>query len=141
MFVHCGLPIHQRSGSTFTFLLCGMKSNLFNRYFMNVHRMTTRSLLRRTYYLNDQQTKYVSIYLNDDNLKTEVKFGTPVHAVLNEMQYFILVTFKSDMPKSEVHELGDPQHTLSVYCGQYIRITSENTQVLLSKNDWSQLLD
>jgi len=46
-----------------------------------------------------------------------------------------------DIPKNEMHELGDPQHTLSVYCGRYIRITSENTQVLLSKKDWSQLLD
>ena len=64
-----------------------------------------------------------------------------MHALLNEMQWFILVTFKSDMPKNEVHELGDPQHTLSVYCGRYIRITSEKTQVLLSIKDWSQLLD
>jgi len=37
------------------------------------------------------------------------------------------------MPKNEVHELDDPQHKLSVYCGRYIRITSENSQVLLSK--------
>ena len=59
----------------------------------------------------------------------------------HEMQWFILVTFKGDIPKNEVHELGDLQHTLSVYCGRYIRITSENTQVLLSKKDWSQLLD
>jgi hypothetical protein len=40
-----------------------------------------------------------------------------------------------------VHELGDSRHTLSVYCGRYIRITSENTQVSLSKKDWSQLMD
>ena len=99
-------------------------------------------LLRRTYHLNEQQTKHVSIYLNDDNLKPEVTIGTPSgHAVLNGMQWFILLTFKSDMPRNEVHELGDPQHTLSVYCGRYIRITSENTQVHLSKKDWSQLLD
>jgi len=71
-----------------------------------------------------------------------VKIGTPSgHAVLNEMQWLILVKFKGDMPKNEVHELGDPQHTLLVYCGRYIRITSENTQVLLSKKVWSQLLD
>jgi len=61
--------------------------------------------------------------------------------VLYEIQWFILVTFKSDTPKSEVHELGDPHHTLSVYCGQYIRITSKKSQLLLSKKDWSQLLD
>jgi hypothetical protein len=40
-----------------------------------------------------------------------------------------------------MHELGYSSHTLSVYCGRYIRITSENTQVYLSKKDWSQLLD
>jgi len=40
-----------------------------------------------------------------------------------------------------VHELGDSQHTLSLNCGRYIRITSENTQVCLSKKDWSQLMD
>jgi len=55
------------------------------------------------------------------------------HEILNEMHMFILVTFKTDIPKNEVHELGDPQHTLSVFCGRYIRITSENTQVHLSK--------
>jgi len=57
------------------------------------------------------------------------------------MQWFILVTFKSNMPKNVVHELRDPQHTLSVYCGRYIRFTSEKTQGLQRKNDWSQLLD
>ena len=40
-----------------------------------------------------------------------------------------------------MHELGDPRLTLSMYCGRYIRITSENTQVYLSKNDWSQQMD
>jgi hypothetical protein len=37
-------------------------------------------------------------------------------------------------------ELGNSRHTLCMYCGRYIRITSENTQVYLSK-DWSQLMD
>ena len=40
-----------------------------------------------------------------------------------------------------MHELGDPRHTLSMYCGRYIRITNEDTQVYLSKKVWSQLLD
>jgi hypothetical protein len=85
-------------------------------------------LLRRTYYLNEQETKYVSIYLNNDDLKPYVKIGTSSgHAVLNEIQWFILLPFKSDIPKNKVHELGDSKHTLSVYCGRYIRITSENT--------------
>ena len=74
-----------------------------------------RRLLRRTYYLNEQETKYVSIYLNNDDLKATLKIGASSgHAVLNEIQWFILVTFKSDIPKNEVHELGDSQHTLSV---------------------------
>jgi len=71
-----------------------------------------------------------------------VKIGTSSgHGVLNEMQWFILVIFKSNIAKNEVHELGDPRHTLSMYCGQYIRITSEDAQVYLSKKDWSQLMD
>jgi len=98
-------------------------------------------LLRRTYYLNEQEKKYVSIYLNDD-LKPQVKILTSSgHAVINEIQWFILVTFKSDIAKNEVHELGDSQHTLSVNRGRYIRITSKNTQVYLSKKDWSQRMD
>ena len=71
-----------------------------------------------------------------------MKIGTPyVHAVLNEMQWFILVTFKSVISNNEVQELGDTKHALSVFCGRYIRITSEKTQVHLSRKDWSQLLD
>jgi len=85
-------------------------------------------LFRRTYYLNEQETKYVSIYLNNDDFKPQVKIGNfSGHAVLNEIQCFILVIFKSDIPKNKVHELGDSQHTLSEYCGRYMRITSENT--------------
>ena len=91
------------------------------------------SLLRRTYFLNEQETKYVSIYLSDD-LKPQVKIGNSSgHAVLNDTQWFILVTLKSDIPKGVVQELGDSRHTLSLYCGLYIRITSENTQGHLSK--------
>ena len=69
--------------------------------------MIAWGLLRPTYYLNEQETKYVSIYFNDDNLKTEVKIATPSgDAVLHELQRFILLTFKSDLSKNEVHELG-----------------------------------
>jgi len=40
------------------------------------------SLLRRTFFLNEQETKYVSIYLSDD-LKPQVKIGNSSgHAVL-----------------------------------------------------------
>ena len=52
------------------------------------------------------------------------------------------MTFKDNTPKGEVHELGESRHTLSVPCGQYIRITSENTQVVLSKkNDWAYVTE
>ena len=71
-----------------------------------------------------------------------MKFGTSSgHVVLNEMKWFILVTFKSNIPKNEMHELGDSRHTLSMYCERYIRITSENTQVYQITKVWSQLMD
>jgi len=132
MFVHGEQPIFKLSGSTITFLVYNMKSAHLSLVIINVFHMT--GLLRRTYYFNEQEKKYVSIYLNNDDLKPHLKIGTSSdHAVLNEIQWFILVTFKSDIPRSEVQELGDSQHTLSVYCGRYIRITSEYTQVYLSK--------
>ena len=91
-----------------------MQSARLSLVIINVFQMA--GLLRRTYYLNEQETKYVSIYLNNGDLKPQVKIGTSSgHAVLNEIQWFILVTFKGDIPKNEVHELGDSQHTLSVY--------------------------
>jgi len=72
--------------------------------------------------------------MTTSNHKPHLKIGTSSdHAVLNEIQWFILVTFKSDIPKNEVQELGNSQHTLSGYCGRYIRIPSENTQLYLSK--------
>ena len=39
-FVHCGLPIHKLSGSTFTSLLYSMQSALLNSNFFNVFQMT-----------------------------------------------------------------------------------------------------
>jgi hypothetical protein len=42
--------------------------------------------------------------------------------------------------KNEVHELADSRHTLSVYCGRYIHITSEDVSVLLNKSEWSYLM-
>ena len=90
-------------------------------------------LLRCAFFFNEQETNCVSVYLNGD-LKPQVKiWTTSSHVVLNDLQWFILVTFKSNISKNEVHELGDSRHTLSIYCGQYIRIRSKNTQVYLSK--------
>ena len=107
-----------------------MQSPLLSLHSINVFQML--GLLRRIYFLNQQETKYVSIYLNE-GVKPEVKIGTSSgHVLLNEIQWFILVTFTSNLLKNEVHKLGDPRHTLSMYCGRYIRITSEDTQVYLS---------
>ena len=116
-----------------------MQSALLSLQIIDVFQMTV--LVRRTCFFNQQEKKYVSIYLNE-GLKSEVKIGTSSgHVLLNEMQWFILVTFTSNIVKNEVHELGDPSHTLFLYYGRYIHITSEDTQVYLSKKDWSQLLD
>ena len=93
------------------------------------------SLLQRTYNLNEKETKKVSLYL-DHNLRLRVKIEAPSRrALLNDTQWFILVTFKYNIPKGEVHELGDSLHTPSIHCGPYVRITSEKIQVLLSKKD------
>ena len=74
-----------------------MQSVLLSLLSINVFQMT--GLLRRTYFLNQKETKYVSIYL-DEGLKPEVKIGTSSgHVLLNEMQWFILVTFKSNIAK------------------------------------------
>ena len=116
-----------------------MQSALLSLHIIDVFQMTVS--LRRTFFFNEQETYYVSVYLYE-NLKPQVKIGTTSgHVVLNDLQWFILVTWKSNISKNEVHELGDSRHTLSMYCGRYICITSENTQMYLSKKDWSQLMD
>jgi hypothetical protein len=60
--------------------------------------------------------------------------------VLNELRKFIPATFKSNVTKNVLHELGHPRYTKSMYCGRYIRITSETIQVCLRQHDWSQLM-
>jgi len=123
---------------SFTLLVCIMETARLSLHMTNVFQVT--GLLRRTYFFNEQETKYVSIYLND--LKTQVKIGTSSgYAMINDIQWFILVTFKIHIPNSEVHKLGDSRHTLFMYYGRYNLITSENTQVYLSKKDWSGLTD
>jgi hypothetical protein len=56
-------------------------------------------------------------------------------------QLFILVTFKDNIPKGKVSELGDSCHTLCMHCEKYKRITSENSQVFLSKKGWAYLIE
>jgi hypothetical protein len=117
-----------------------MSSAHLSQDFIDVLQMT--GFLRRSFYLNENGTKYVSVYLDISDLKSHVKIGPPSgHAVLNEVQWFILVIFKGNIPKNKEHKLGDSKHSLSVYCGRYIRIKSENTQVYLCKKDRSLLMD
>ena len=74
------------------------------------------TLLRFAYCLNEQETKCVSIYQND-NLRPQVKNETSsVRVVLNGTQWFILVTFKDHVPKDELHKLCDSRHILPMYC-------------------------
>ncbi len=87
----------------------------------------------------------------DDKLRQHIPGWDPPHAredckffvrvVLNQMQWFILVTFKDHIPKSEVYELGDSRHTLSLHCWRYIRIMYEDVQMFLNKSEWSDLLE
>jgi hypothetical protein len=87
-----------------------------------------------SYILLQRVRDKVRLRLPEWRPQTKVKIGTSSgHVVLNDLQWFILVTFKSNISKNEVHELCESRHTLSMYCGQYIRIKSENTQVYLNK--------
>jgi hypothetical protein len=56
--------------------------------------------------------------------------------VLNQIQWFILVTFEDHIPKDVVHELGD-----TPYPGRYILITSDDVHILLSKSQWAYPMD
>jgi hypothetical protein len=97
------------------------------------------ALFERIYFLNTQGSKNVCIYL-DENMTPQVKITSFTrHVVLNQTQWFILVTFKDY--KCRVHELGDSRHNLFMYCGRYIRIKCEDTQVYLNNSEWSCLMD
>jgi hypothetical protein len=98
-------------------------------------------LLECVYLLNKQKSKYASIFL-DENLTPQVKIVTSSrNVVLNQIQWFILVTLKNDISKNEMHEFVDSHNTLSVYCGSYIRITSEDASVKLNKSEWPYLME
>jgi hypothetical protein len=93
----------------------------------------------RIYYLNKQRTKNVCIYL-DDNLEPQVNITSfTCLVVLNQMQWFIIVSFKEY--KFGVHELGDSSLNLFMYCGRCIRIKCENAHVILNKTEWSCLME
>jgi hypothetical protein len=78
----------------------------------------------------------------DEYLTPHIKIVCSSRAiVLNHIQWFILVTFKDHIPKYVVHELGDTRHTLDMYCGRYIRITSDDVHILLSNSQWAYLME
>lgn len=84
------------------------------------------TLLECVYPLNKARIKYVSIFL-DENLTSQVNIVISFLAmVLNRIQWFILVTFKDHIPQDVLLELYDLSQTLDLYCGQYIRITSDD---------------
>jgi hypothetical protein len=92
-----------------------MQDVRFNLVVINVFQMST--LLERVYLLNKQRTKYVSIFL-DEHLTPQVKIVTySRNGVLTQIQWFIVVTLTNDIPKNEVHELGDSRHTLCTVDG------------------------
>jgi hypothetical protein len=61
-----------------------MQNSILSLHILGVFQMT--GLLRRTFFFNEQKTKYASFYLNE-NLKPQVKNGTySDHVVLNDLQ-------------------------------------------------------
>jgi len=88
-----------------------MQSVLLSLHIIEVFQMM--GFLRHTFFFNEQDTKYVSIYQNDD-LKPQERTGTPSGYVVSDIQWFILVTFKRHIPKNEVQKLGDSHHILNV---------------------------
>ena len=62
---------------------------------IDVLQMTV--LLRRTFFFNAQEKK-VRLHLVNEDLKPQAKIGNSSgHVVMNDVQCFILVTFKSDI--------------------------------------------
>lgn len=48
---------------------------------------------------------------------------------------------RESQPKSEMHEHGDPPHTLSVFFGRYILVMSQNVQGFINKSEWPCLME
>jgi len=85
MFFHCERPIHLHCGSTFTFLDCSKGSALRSLNFIPVFQMTAWGYFDLPTTSTSNKKKYVSIYLNDDNLKPKGKIGiTSGHGVLTK---------------------------------------------------------
>jgi hypothetical protein len=101
-------------------------------------------LLCRIYYLNEQMSKHVCVYLDDDQAP-QVKITTRKDSVvLNEIQWSKLV--KINEYKCWIHKLGDPSNDdLNTYCafmrrGQSVRFLCKKRRVVLSRKEWLQLM-
>ena len=101
--------------------------------------MGTGCKLRLFVYTEEEQ---VRDHILDVNLTPQVKIVSSSRTVvLNQIQWFILVTFKDHIPKDVLHELGDSRHTLDLYCRRYIRITSDDVHMFLNKSLWAYLME
>jgi hypothetical protein len=74
----------------------------------------------------------VTIFL-DYNPIPQLKNVSPSRiVVLNQVQGFILVTFKDHIPKDVMHELGGSHQTIDLSCQLYIRLTPDEVYFLLN---------
>jgi hypothetical protein len=97
--------------------------------------------LEGVYPLNKARMRFVTLFV-EECLSLHIKMVCSSRAImLNQIQWFILVTFKDHIPKDVLHELGDTHHTLDLYCGRYISSTSDDVHILLSKSQWTYLID
>lgn len=90
---------------------------------VNIVQMWT--FRERVYSLNKARTKYVAIFL-DENLTPSAKTVSSRAVVLNQIQRFVVLTFRDQAAKDVIHETGNLPHILDFYCVRYIRITSED---------------
>jgi hypothetical protein len=98
------------------------------------------ALLNHTFFLNNAGTKFVSVFLNQYFIP-HVKIGTSTHqVVLNPKASFTLASFKNNILKNFLYQLCDSHQFLDVHYNRYIRITCNNSYVLLSNGEWRTLL-
>jgi hypothetical protein len=116
--------MHQHDGCISLLLVSGVEAARLSPAVIEIFHMWT--LLECVYPLNKARIKYVSIFL-DENLTSQVKIVISYRTmVLNRIEWFILVTFKDHMPQGVLLKLYDLRHILDLYCGPYIRITSDD---------------
>lgn len=85
-----------------------------------------------SYCLNKAQTKCVTDFL-DLYLTTQVNiaFCSGV-VVLNAIEWFIVLPFKTGIPNSTLYQLAACYRTIDMYCKLFSRVTCTGVHVLLS---------